>query len=253
MSALTFTAFVFIAVFLAALAGFRLQRLLPAKFTDDATEGHVKTVLGMLSMMTAVVLGFVTADAKNTFDNASKIVADTAVRLVSIDRALADFGDAGSRIRSQLKRTTEEWIARIHSSAGDANSDLGAIQRAKELEDFVESIQTLQPASDVQAQDQARAVELALGILHDRWVLKTDRAASMPTVFLLVILAWLGLEFFIFALFAERNAAVTFATFLGAVMVASAFFLVLDLEGPMTGPMRVSTSALERALAMMGQ
>lgn len=36
-------------------------------------------------------------------------------------------------------------------------------------------------------------------------------------------------------------------------MVASAFFLVLDLEGAMTGPMRISTGTLERALAIMGQ
>jgi hypothetical protein len=30
-------------------------------------------------------------------------------------------------------------------------------------------------------------------------------------------------------------------------------FLVLDLEGPMSGPMRVSTWTLERAIAIMGQ
>jgi len=253
MSALTFAAFVFIALSLAALAGFQLQRMLPQKFTDDATEGHVRAVLGMLSMMTAVVLGFVTANAKNSFDNASKIAADTAVRMVSIDRVLADFGDEGEAIRGRLKKGAEEWIARIKSPAGDANSDLRAVQRAEELESFVASIQKLKPASEAQAEAQGRAVELALGILHDRWVLKTDRDASTPTVFLLVLLAWLGLEFFIFGLFADRNAAITFATFLGSVMVASAFFLVLDLEGPMTGPMRVGTGPLERAVAIMGQ
>lgn len=253
MSALTFAAFVFIAIFLAALAGFQMQRVLPEKFTDDATEGHVKSVLGMLSMMTAVVLGFVTANAKNSFDNASKIVADTAVRMVSIDRALATFGDEGETIRGRMKHGAEEWIARIKSPAGDANSDLRAVQRAEELESFVASIQKLKPASEAQTEAQGRAVELALGILHDRWVLKTDREASTPTVFLLVLLAWLGLEFFIFGLFANRNAAIVFATFFGAVMVASAFFLVLDLEGPMTGPMRVGTAPLERAAAIMGQ
>ena len=89
--------------------------------------------------------------------------------------------------------------------------------------------------------------------MHDRWMLKTERAASTPTIFLLVLLAWLALEFFIFGLFADRNAAIMFATVLGAVMVASAYFLVLDLEGPMTGPMRVGTGPLERAVAIMGQ
>lgn len=253
MPALTFAAFVFIAMFVAALAGFRFQRLLPEKFTDDTTEGHVKAVLGMLSTMTAVVLGFVTADAKNSFDNASRIVADTAVRMVSIDRALASFGDESKQIRAELKQGAEDWIARIQSTAGDANSDLRTVQRGEELEGFVDSIRKLKPTSEAQSQEQSRAVELALGILHDRWVLKTERAASTPTVFLLVLLGWLALEFFIFGLFASRNTAITIATFLGAIMVASAFFIVLDLEGPMTGPMRISTTALERAVAIMSQ
>lgn len=253
MTALTFAAFVFGATFLAALAGFQCHRLLPAKYTDDATEGNVRAVLGMLSMLTAVVLGFVTGEAKSGFDNASRIVADTAVRAVSIDRTLAGFGDQAAEIRRELKQLMKEWIEIIGSAAGDTHSDLRVVQRGAELEGLVDSIQKLQPGSASQSQAQDRAVELAMGILHDRWLLKTERAASTPTVFLMVVLAWLTLEFFIFGLFAERNALVVAATVIGAVTVASAFFIVLDLEGPMTGTMRVSTKSLERAVAIMGQ
>ena len=78
------------------------------------------------------------------------------------------------------------------------------------------------------------------------------RAVPLMTVDAL-LLAWLALEFFIFGLFSNQNTAIMLATFLGAIMVASAFFLVLDLEGPMTGPMRISTENLERAVAIMGQ
>jgi hypothetical protein len=246
MSALSFAAFVFIAIFVAALVGFRCQRFLPEKFTDDATEASVRSVLGMLSMLTAVVMGFVTADAKNSFDHAAKIAADTAVRLVSIDRVLANLGDQAKPLRGELKEAAQEWIDRIKSPEGDAHSDLRAVERVKE-------IQRLAPTSEAEAAHQARAVDLAVDIMHDRWMLKTERAASTPTVFLLVLLAWLALEFFIFGLFANPNTAITVATFLGAIMVASAFFIVLDLEGPMTGPMRISTENLERAVSIMGQ
>ena len=253
MSALTFAAFVFIATFLAAMLGFQFQRFVPTRYTDDATEGSVKVVLGMLSVLTTVVLGFVTAEAKNSFDSAAKIISDTAVRLVSIDRVLADFGESADPVRANIKHVAKDWIARIHSPAGDAHADLRAVQRGEELEDLFGQIKLLKPVSDAQREDQDRAVDLATGILHDRWVLTTERAASTPTIFLLVVLAWLALEFFIFGLFADRNAMVMAATFLGALTVASAMFLVLDLEGPMTGPMRVSTKALERAVVIMGQ
>lgn len=253
MSAWTFAVFVFIAMCVAAWTGRRLQQALPKTFTEDATEGHVKALLGMFSMMTAVVLGFVTADAKSSFDSASKIVSDTAVRLVSIDRVLADFGEDGEQIRVRLKRAAEEWIERINSPAGDANSDLQAVKRAEELESFVENIRKLNPTSEYEAEEQGRAVQLALEIVYDRWVLRTDRASSTPTVFLIVLLSWMGLEFFIVGMFASRSAAFTITTFLAAIMVASAFFLVLDLEEPTTGTIRVQTDTLERAVAIMGQ
>jgi hypothetical protein len=253
MWALSFAAFVFIAIFVAALVGFRCQRFLPETFTDDATEASVRSVLGMLSMLTAVVMGFVTADAKNSFDHAAKIAADTAVRLVSIDRVLANLGDQAKPLRGELKEAAQEWIDRIKSPEGDSHSDLRAVERGRHYEEIVKEIQRLAPTSEADAAHQARAVDLAVDIMHDRWMLKTERAASTPTVFLLVLLAWLALEFFIFGLFANPNTAITVATFLGAIMVASAFFIVLDLEGPMTGPMRISTENLERAVAIMGQ
>ena len=253
MTALIFATLVFIATFLAAELGFRVQGLLPEKYTDDATDGSVKVVLGMLSVLTTVVLGFITADAKNSFDSAATIVSDTAVRLVSIDRILAGFGDEAAAVRGRMKQAATEWIERIHSPAGDRNLDLRAVQRGEELEDLFGEIAALTPKSEAQARDQERAIDLSSGILHDRWALATERAASTPTVFLFVVLAWMALEFFIFGLFASRNAFVTAATFVGALIVASAMFLVLDLEGPTTGPMRVSTGALERAVAIMGQ
>jgi hypothetical protein len=252
MSILAFATFVFIATFLAAVLGFQLQSFLPGRYTDGATGGQVKVVLGMLSMLTSVVLGFVTAEAKNSFDDASKIVADTAVRLVSIDRVLADFGTESAGIRSKIKQAAEEWITSINSNAGDRSADLQVVQRGDELENLHDEIKALKTSSDALAKDQARAIDLAAGILHDRWVLATDRAASTPSIFLFVVLAWLALEFFIFGLFASRNVLVAGTTFFAALTVASAIFLVLDLEGPMSGPMRVSTKALERAVAIMG-
>jgi hypothetical protein len=253
MSPLAFSALVFIATLLAALVGFQVQRLLPDRSTDETTAGDVKVVLGMLSMLTTVVLGFVTAEAKNSFDKAASIISDTAVRLVTIDRVLAGFGAEAAPIRVEIKRAATEWMARIKSPEGDVGWDLMSVRRGEQLEEIFGSIKKLQPASDAQSRDHDQAVELAAGILHDRWTLTTERAASTPTIFLMVVLAWLAVEFFIFGLFASPNAVVLAATFFACLTLASAMFLVLDLEGPMTGPMRISTRSLERAAAIMGQ
>lgn len=253
MGAFEFAAFVFVTTFGAALAGLGIQRFLPRDGIHGATGGSVKVVIGMMSLLTTVVFGFITTDAKNSFDNAGKIIADTAVRLVSIDRILADFGADAASIRSEMKQAAEDWIARAKSSAGDVPSAWRTVQRGEALEDLVGRISTLTPKSDVQAKEQSRAVDLAAGILNNRWVLATETAASTPTPFLLIVLAWLAMEFLVFGLFASCNVYVVAATALACLAVASGMFLVLDLEGPMTGSMRISTQALERAVEIMGQ
>ena len=251
MSAMTFAAFVFIATFLAALAGFRLQKSVPTSFTDDATEGNVKVVLGMLSMLTAVVLGFVTSDSKQSFDKAAGIVSDNAARLVSMDQSLAAFGPAALPIRKQIKQSTEDWIERIKSPLGDADADLGAVERGRQYEAVVTAIAELKPENTAQERAQARATEQAAALQHDRWVLTTERVAQSPTIFLSILLAWFAIEFFIFGLFANRNAVVTMATIFACVTMASSIYLILELEGPMTGQLRIPTRPLERAAAIM--
>lgn len=251
MTAMTFAAFVFIATFLAALAGFRLQKVVPENYTDEATEGNVKVVLGMLSMLTTIVLGFITADSKQSFDKAAGIVSDNAARIVSIDQSLAMFGPAAQPIRDAIKESTEGWVERIKSPLGDADADLGAVERGRQYEAIVTAIAELKPEDMAQERAQTRATEQAAALQHDRWVLTTERVAQSPTIFLCIVLAWLAIEFFIFGLFANRNTVVTVATIFACVTVASSMYLILELEGPMTGQLRIPTRPLERALAIM--
>ena len=252
MTAYTFAALVVVSTLAAAWLGLHAQRLLPDRYTDEATKGSVKAVLAMLSVLVTVVLGFITADAKRSFDNAGKIVAETAVRLVLIDRMLAELGEDADPIRREMRQAAQEWVARLNSLDGDVNPSVHVVQRVEQLEELFGKIKSLSPKSDAQAKDRERAADLAAGILHDRWVLATGRLASTPTVFLLVVLAWLALEFFLFGVFAPRNACVTAAVVLASLTTASAIFLLLDLEGPLTGPMRISIEPLVRAVSILG-
>lgn len=251
MSALSFAAFVFIVTSLSAAAGFWVQKRIPEKLTDDATEGNVKVVFGMLSMLTSVVLGFVTAESKQNFDSVARIVTDNAARFVSLDRALAAFGEAAAPVREEIKESVETWIERINSPLGYVDADLGAVQRGKYYEEVVADIANLEPTNEVQTRAQARALDLASTLQHDRWVLTAERVAQTPAIFLYVVLAWLSVEFFMIGLFSTRNILVTIATLFGSIALASAMYLILELEGPTTGQLRVSTRALERCVHMM--
>ena len=82
---------------------------------------------------------------------------------------------------------------------------------------------------------------------------RLERAAGVPMAFLLFVLVWLAVDFFYVGLNATDNAFVILTAVFVALSVASAMFLMLELEGPASGVIRVSPEPLERALAILGR
>jgi hypothetical protein len=86
-------------------------------------------------------------------------------------------------------------------------------------------------------------------VLQARWIVAADRNNAVPLPFLLVLLFWLTISFTSFGLFAPRNATVITVLFVCAVSVASALFMVLEMEAPFSGFIRVSVDPLRYAYA----
>jgi Na+/H+ antiporter NhaC len=78
-------------------------------------------------------------------------------------------------------------------------------------------------------------------------------SSSMPWPFLTVLVFWISMLFVGFGLFARINATVIVALLIGALSVSSAIFLILELNRPYFGLMRISGAPLRNALAQIGQ
>jgi hypothetical protein len=72
-------------------------------------------------------------------------------------------------------------------------------------------------------------------------------------LFLVILLFWLTITSTSYGLFAPRNRMVISVLFLRAVSVGSALFLVLEMDGPFTGVLRVSPDLFLSALAHLKQ
>jgi hypothetical protein len=70
-------------------------------------------------------------------------------------------------------------------------------------------------------------------------------------VFLAVLVAWLTLLFFGFGLFARFNRTVVVALFTGALGVAAAILVILEMTHPYGGLIQVSSAPLRNALTHM--
>jgi hypothetical protein len=96
-------------------------------------------------------------------------------------------------------------------------------------------------------------VNLAEAVLQTRWLASTSGGTSVPLPFLVILVFWLTITFASFGLFAPRNLTVLTVLFVCALSVASAVFLVLEMDGPFEGLLKISAEPMRYAHAHLNQ
>ena len=115
------------------------------------------------------------------------------------------------------------------------------------MEGLVAEIHKLTPRDDAQRRLQARAGDICESLLAARWLAVADESTSIPAVFLAILVLWLATIFASFGLFAPRNATVVTVLLFCAMTVGSAVFLVLEMDRPLNGVIKVSPDPLRNA------
>lgn len=240
---------VFAFTFGGALLGMWLRARLPERQLDAESKDTVRLGVGLIATMTALVLGLVTASAKSSFDAVEAGIRQHAIDLLALDRVLARYGSETGEIRNGLQRAVATRIDMVWGSSSDpVRLDPIRAEAASGAEGLADAIRGLSPRDDVQRALQIRALELAETLLRARWLSIVVTRASIPGPFLAALLFWLTITFASFGLFAPRNTLVIAVLFVCALSVASAVFLVLEMDGPFDGLLRVSAEPLRRAL-----
>ncbi len=89
--------------------------------------------------------------------------------------------------------------------------------------------------------------------MHERWLVLAATQTSIPVPFVVILLCWLTLTFASFGLFAPENAVVIWVLFLCSLSIGGAVFLILELDTPFEGLIRVSADPLRYAYAHLNQ
>ena len=100
---------------------------------------------------------------------------------------------------------------------------------------------------------QSRAVQESESIAQARLTMFEQLGSSISWPFLTVLVFWIGVLFLGFGLFARFNTTVTVALLVGALSVAGAIFLILELNEPYRGLMRLSDEPLRSAMSQIDQ
>lgn len=246
---------VLLCTFGGALLGMWLRTTLPAHHLDAESRDVVKVGIGLIATMTALVLGLVLASAKNSFDAVDSAVKTTAIEILTLDRLLARYGSETGEIRQGLQRGLGARIDMIwpQGSSRAANFDPMRSGAGVQTEGLADAIRALKPRDDAQRALQARALDLTETLLQSRWLVLAGTEASVPVPFLVILVFWLTITFASFGLFAPRHATVLAVLFVCALSVGSAVFLVLEMDTPFDGLLKVSAEPFRYAYAHLNQ
>ncbi|MCW5889222.1 MAG: DUF4239 domain-containing protein [bacterium] len=236
-----------------ALGGMWLRTVLPAHHLDGETRDTVKVGIGLVATMTALVLGLITASAKSSFDGVDAAVKEAALNVLSLDRMLARYGPETAPLRATLKEALDHRIAMIWPQNGAQAPQLDVSEGATRVEALASALHALQPANEGQRYLQARAEDIAEQLLKTRWLVSASAASSVPGPFLGILLFWLTITFASFGLFAPRHATVVVVLVVCAMSVGGAVFLVLEMDQPFQGLLKVSPDPLRYAAAQLGK
>lgn len=246
------TAFAF--AFGGVLLGTWLRTALPKEHLDAESKDVIKLGIGLIATMTALVLGLVTASAKNGFDAIDGAVKESAVKMLVMDRTLARYGPETGGIRVGLKQALGERIDAIwpNDSSRPVTLDPMTDGRAARAETLVDAIRSLKPRDDLQRALQTQAVDLAEHVLQTRWVAMAGDESSVPVLFLVVVVSWLTVIFTTFGVFAS-NRTVIGVLFVCALSIGGALFLILELDTPFEGLIQASSDPFRYAYTRMNR
>ena len=253
MNARAIILIIFACVFGSGLLGFLLGKVLPDRHLTSASLDIVKLATGLTATLAALVLSLLVSSAKGTFDEVANELTGMAGKIVLLDRVLARYGPATAAIRADLKRTFASETDVLASGDESRLATLDTPASYEQFEQLQGSIGELKPVTDEQRRLQVRALQIAAEVNSSRWVATMRRTGSISIPLLVTLVFWLSLIFAAWGVFSPRNLVVTAALLACALSVSGAVFLIIEMDEPLTGWIRISTEPLQRAVAHLGQ
>jgi hypothetical protein len=253
MTALPTASIVLVCVFGAALLGLWLRNVLPQEHLRQDSQDLIKLGIGLIATLAALVLSLLISSAKSSFDKVNDDLVQTATKIVLLDRVLSDYGTETNELRGHIKRMYASVIEQLFSADQREQAKLDTPFALAQAQGIRIELLQLTANSDSQRWLKTRALDIFTDLSTERWLLLLQKQGSISAPFLIVLVFWLAMIFMAFGLLAPRNTTVVATLLICAVSVSGAIFLLLEMEQPLHGLMKVSSEPLRNGLEHLGR
>lgn len=244
---------ILVIVFGGAMCGLWLQQVLPDQHLSADTKDVVRLATALVATISALVLSLLVSSANSSFARFDDELTQNAARVIMLDRTLDEYGPSTRAIRDSLKARFERRMELVYATEAEQAETTDRFGAVTQEENIDSRLFALEPQGPAQQGLQARALELNNEINTTNALIHVQREDSLPWPLLIVLGTWLTLIFSTFGLFAPRNPVVTGALLVCSMSAAGAVFLILELNSPFTGVIRVSIAPMREALLLLGR
>jgi len=238
-------------------AGQILQPALHEHHKSRETIDAVRLVISILVTFTALVLGLVTNSVKSSYDLFDARMRGFASDIIELDQRLREYGADTDPQRAVLRTYVAAAIAdtwrdeprppggypTFAPTQGYERQELGAL-----LIELDGAIRRLAPTDDFHRRLADSIAARMTETLQQRWLLVVTPRDTLSPPFIILMTSWLVMIFGVFGLSSPRNLVVSVTILMCALSISSAVYLILDLDSPLTGLIRVSSAPLRSAL-----
>ena len=235
---------VFACVFGGALVGIALRSLLPEHHRSTESKELIRSTMALIGTLSALVLGLLVASAKGNYDAKRDQLTAASANIVLLDRVLSHFGPEALPARQAFKAAVSEAVDEIWQQGGRSSA---------RFENAYVAISSLSAKSDAQRGLLAQANSLLLELGRSRWLLFARSESAISTPLLVLVVFWLTINFVSFGLFALRNPTILVALFVGALSVAGAVYIILEMDSPFKGVLRLSEAPMRAVIEQLGR
>jgi Protein of unknown function (DUF4239) len=235
--------------FASGVGGLYLQKLLPEPHTSDRSRDMLGAIVGLISLLLALVLGTLIGSAFSFYSTQKSEMETYAARAIELDLALTEFGPETAPARAKMKDTLQTVRDMVWGdSAKFTAHDLSVEAPLEHLQEMDEYVASLDPKTPAQHQFASAAIADAAAIEQTRVLIPLQLASSVSWPLLVIVVSWALILFCGFGILSRLNATTLTALGFGAFAVGSAIFLIIELSQPFSGVFRIPSGAYDQML-----
>ena len=216
--------------------------------SDYNSREFFKALRAIIVSVTSLSLGLLVTGAKSDFQKHKDELRTQAANVIVLDRILRDYGPEAEQARLELAASIGNEIRRIDLAARDLIADAEAFGTSH-MGRLRASLIRLAPADSGQTWLKTAALAKAQEIVGSRWRIYGDLEGNIIWPVVVAVVFWLVATFFSIGVIMPRNAYAFGGILIGALTVASALYLIIELSFPYDGLITISPRPLEDAVA----